>query len=73
MRRRKKDKRWIQKAIKKPGALRAYVRRVYGDRGFTRDGKIRMDILRALAKRRDRIGRRARLALTLRKLGKKKR
>jgi len=69
----KKDKRWIQKAIKKPGALRAYVRRVYGDKGFTKDGKIRMDILRALAKRRDRIGRRARLALTLRKLGKKKR
>ena len=68
----KKSKKWIQRAIKKPGALRVYVKRVYGERGFTKDGNIRVDILKDLAKRRDTIGRRARLALTLRKLGKKR-
>ena len=71
MGRSRKD-RWIQEAIEHPGALRRYVRRVYGERGFTKDGKIRMDILKDLAKRRDTIGRRARLALTLRKLAKKR-
>jgi len=67
-----RDKRWIQKAIKKPGALRNYVKRKYGKKGFDRKGRIKVEILRKLAKRNDVIGRRARLALTLRKLSKRK-
>jgi len=68
----KKEKNWIQKAIKNPGALRAYVKRRYGEAGFTDEGNIKASILRELAKRDDTIGRRARLAITLRKLGKGK-
>ena len=64
----RKDKKWIQKAIKKPGALRAYVKRYYGEKGFTKSGCIRMAVLRELAKRNDTIGRRARLAITLREM-----
>jgi hypothetical protein len=63
---RKKDNRWIQKAIKKPGALRAYVKRYFGEEGFTKSGRIKASVLRELAKRNDRIGKRARLAITLR-------
>jgi hypothetical protein len=63
---RRKDKKWIQKAIKKPGALRAYVKRRFGEEGFTKGGTIKMSVLRELAKRNDTIGRRARLAMTLR-------
>jgi len=66
-------RRWIQKAIKHPGALRAYVRRRFGRRGFTKRGTIKVSILRKLAKRKGRIGRRARLALTLRRLSRRRR
>lgn len=59
---------WIQDAITRPGRLRAYVRRVYGQAGFTQRGTIRMEILRELARRKDGIGRAARLAITLRRL-----
>lgn len=59
---------WIQDAVKRPGRLRAYVRRVYGQAGFTQRGTIRMEILRELARRKDGIGRAARLAITLRRL-----
>jgi len=63
---RRKDKKWIQKAIKKPGALRMYVKRRFGEEGFTKSGRIKASVLRELAKRNDRIGKRARLAITLR-------
>jgi len=63
-------RRWIQEAIKKPGALRAYIKRRYGKRGFTERGTIKTKILRRLAKKKGRIGKRARLALTLKKLRK---
>jgi len=63
---RRKDKKWIQKAIKKPGALRMYVKRRFGEEGFTKSGCIKASVLRELAKRNDRIGKRARLAITLR-------
>lgn len=66
----KKNRRWIQKAIKKPGALRAYVKRRYGSKAFTKRGTIKLEILRKLAREKGTIGRRARLALTLRKLNK---
>jgi len=64
---------WIQDAIKKPGSLRGYVARKYGKRGFTRSRKtgrpiIRRDVLNKLAKKKGKIGQRARLAKTLRKL-----
>jgi len=58
---------WIQQAVKRPGRLRAYVRRVYGQAVFTEEGTIRLEVLRDLAKRKDEIGRAARLALTLRR------
>lgn len=62
---------WIQKAIKRPGALRAYVKRKYGKKGFTEKGTIKVEVLRELAKKPGSVGRRARLALTLRRLRKR--
>jgi len=65
---------WIRKAIKKPGSLRAYVKRMYGRRGFVKGKrgrlKIRHSILQRLAKKKGIIGFKARLALTLRGFGK---
>lgn len=66
-----KNEYWIQEAIKRPGALRAYVKRRYGKKGFTERGTIKVSVLRDLANEPGTIGRRARLALTLRKLRKK--
>ncbi|MCS7102296.1 MAG: hypothetical protein NZ992_00245 [Candidatus Korarchaeum sp.] len=60
--------RWIQNAVKKPGALRSYVRRKYGAKGFDSRGNIRASVLRELSKRNDTVGKRARLALTLRRM-----
>jgi len=63
---------WIQDAIKRPGALRAYVKRVYGEKGFTSRGTIKRDVLLELKRHPNpTIRRRATLALTLRKLGRK--
>lgn len=62
------DDRWIQKAVKNPGALRRYVKRKYGSSGFDKQGRIKLSVLKKLAKRNDTIGRRARLAITLREL-----
>ncbi len=46
---------WIQRAIKRPGSLRAWlkkhepkIKRRYGVSPFTKDGKIRMSVLRRL-------------------------
>jgi len=67
---------WIQKAIKKKGALRQYVRRKYGNRAFTKKGTIKVGILKKLLKDKsvsETTKRRVRLALTLRKLRRKKR
>lgn len=58
--------RWIQTAIKKPGALRAAAKRA----GALKDG-ISTSWLRAKAKAPGKMGKRARLALTLRKLPKR--
>jgi len=69
--RRRRRKFWIQRAIERPGALTRTVKRKYGKRGFTRRGTIKVEVLRELAKRKGVTGRRARLALTLRKLRKK--
>jgi len=60
-----KGERWIQRAIKKPGALRATAKRA----GALKGGKIDANWLRAQAKKGNtKTARRARLALTLRKL-----
>jgi len=67
-----KKEKWIATAIEKPGALTSYVRRVYGSAGFVKtDGVvIRQSVLRELAEQGGTVGKRARLALTLRKLRK---
>ena len=54
-------KNWIQKAIKKPGALRKSLKIKKGQ-------KIPLKKLQAAAKKSGKLGRRARLALTLRRL-----
>lgn len=64
---RKSQRRWIQQAIKKPGALRAQAAK----EGALRDG-IDEEWLRRAAKRPGITGRRARLALTLKKLAKRR-
>lgn len=64
---------WIQEAIQRPGALRSYVARKYGRRGFIkRKGRlvIRRSVLEKLAKKPGSVGKRARLALTLRRFKK---
>lgn len=57
---------FIKGAIKHPGALRATVRREYGERGFTARGTIKRSTLHELAQRHGLTGMRARLAETLR-------
>lgn len=52
---------WIAKAIKKPGALHRSL-------GVKRGRKIPLSRLRSAAKRGGKLGKRARLAVTLRKL-----
>jgi|TARA_Y100001949_G_scaffold143944_1_gene126684 hypothetical protein len=54
-------KNWIQKAIKKPGALRKSLKIKKGQ-------KIPLKKLQAAAKKGGKLGKRARLALTLRRL-----
>ena len=58
------DKKFIQKAIKKPGALRKSL-------GVKKGEKIPASKLKAAAKKKGKMGQRARLAITLRKLRKK--
>ena len=55
---------WIQKAIKKPGALRKSL-------GIKKGEKIPAKKLAAAAKKEGKMGQRARLAITLGKLRKK--
>lgn len=62
--------RWIQKAIKKRGALRTYIKRKYGKKGFTKKGTVKREILEKEAEKSGKTGKRARLAMTLRKLRK---
>jgi hypothetical protein len=57
-----KDK-WIQKAIKKPGALRRTL-------GIKKGETIPASKLKAAAKKGGKLGQRARLAITLKKLRK---
>ena len=61
-----RDHRWIQHAIKHPGSLRRSAKRA-GQ--MTSKGTIRSDWLDKQAKKGGVIGKRARLAKTLKKLG----
>ena len=58
------DKKFIQKAIKKPGALRKSL-------GVKKGEKIPAKKLASAAKKKGKMGQRARLAITLSKLRKK--
>ena len=60
----KKDKKFIQKAIKKPGSLRKSLNVKKGE-------KIPASKLRSAAKKPGKLGQRARFAITLGKLRKK--
>ncbi len=60
----KKDKKFIQKAIKKPGSLRKSL-------NVKKDEKIPASKLKAAAKKPGKLGQRARFAITLGKLRKK--
>ena len=60
----KKEKKWIQSAIKKPGSLRKSLKVKKGE-------KIPAGKLRAAAKKPGKLGQRARLAITLKKFKKK--
>ena len=55
---------WIQKAIKKKGSLRKEL-------GVKKGDKIPASKLKAAAKKKGKIGQRARLAITLKKMRKK--
>lgn len=57
------DEKWIQKAVKKPGSLRKSM-------GVKAGEKIPAKKLTAAAKKPGKLGQRARLAQTLKKLGK---
>lgn len=62
------DEKWIQKAIKRKGALTRAAKRAGA---LTKEGKIAVDWLRKQASSgNDKTARRARLALTLRRLNK---
>ena len=42
---RKRVKKWIQSAIKRPGRTTRYLKRLFGNKAFTKDGKIKMAYL----------------------------
>ena len=37
---------WIQHAIKREGRVRRYLRLLYGDKAFTKDGKIKVEYIK---------------------------
>jgi len=65
MAKKKSKKKWISGAIKRPGALHRAL-------GVPEGEEIPVSKIQSAAKKTGRIGRQARLALTLRKLRKKK-
>jgi len=70
---RRKNKKWIQKAVKKEGALREYMMRRYGKKAFTEKGTIKTEYLKKVLKDKKadtKTKRRVQLALTLRRLRK---
>jgi len=47
----RRKKKWIQKAIKRPGRVRRHLKRKYGNKAFTRGGEIKMEYLNKEIKR----------------------
>lgn len=73
----RKNKRWIQKAIKRPGRVKRYLMRVYGKKAFTSSGEVKQTYLYKAIKRAKKRGntslvRALRLAVTLEKMKKGK-
>jgi len=72
----KKKDYWIPEDLRK-GRVRRYIKRTYGNRGFTKDGKIKLEYLnkaeeRAEKKGNESLARAIRLAKTLKRIGRKK-
>ena len=44
-RRKTSDGRWIQKAVKRPGRVKDYLKRKYGSKAFTTSGEIKQSYL----------------------------
>ena len=71
---------WIQEAIKRPGSLTKWLKKHFGKKAFTKQGKIKITLLKKLAKKKKVKGRKIpkrvlakiNLAITLNKLRKKK-
>lgn len=63
-----KDELWISEAVEEPGSYRASVKRRYGKAGFIEKGTIKKEVIAKDAKKKGKIGKRARLARTLGKL-----
>ncbi len=49
-------RRWLQKAVKRPGRTRKYLKRVYGSRAFTKAGTIKREYLDKALKRAEKEG-----------------
>ena len=64
----RRPKRWIKSAIRRPGALTAVAKRVGA---LTKSGTIKVSWLREQARKKGTRGRQARLALTMRKMKKR--
>lgn len=63
---------WISGAIGKPGSYRRSVSQRYGSEGFTRKGTIKPEVMRKDAQASGSLGKRARLAMTLKGLRRKR-
>ena len=57
---------WIQEAIQKPGRVKRYLKRKYGDAAFTKDGKIKLSYIRKALKECEDPSLRAALRLAIR-------
>jgi hypothetical protein len=49
-RRSRKNRFWIQIAVKRPGRVKRYMKRRYGKKAFTKTGEIKMSYLRKAVK-----------------------
>jgi len=64
---------WIQKALKRKGSLKHWLKKHYGKKAFTKQGKVKISFLRKLEHKKlpKRIKQKINLALTLHKLRRK--
>jgi len=52
----RRNRRWIQRAIKRPGRVKRYIMRVYGPKAFTKDGEVKHKYLLKAIRRAKRKG-----------------